>query len=69
MLSILKKVNIKYNLKIKINYKKVFIKISFLISFNKNLKEIYKTINNFRYLFFYKIISNKNYYINNTAYN
>ena len=69
MLSILKKVNIKYNLKIKINYKKVFIKISFLVSFNKNLKKIYKIINNFRYLIFHKIIFNKNYYINNTAYN
>ena len=51
-------------------YQKInFIKISFLISFNKNLKEIYKTINNFRYLIFYKIIFNKNYYNNNTAYN
>ena len=59
----------KINFIIKINHKKTFIKISFLISYDKNLKKIYKTINNIRYLIFYKIISNKNYYINNTAYN
>ena len=59
----------KINFIIKINHKKTFIKISFLISYDKNLKKIYKTINNIRYLIFCKIILNKNYYINNIAYN
>ena len=59
----------KINFIIKINHKKTFIKISFLISYDKNLKKIYKTINNIRYLIFYKNTLNKNYYINNTAYN
>ena len=33
------------------------------------LTELMLIINNIRYLIFYKIILNKNYYINNTAYN
>ena len=40
-----------------------------MISYDKNLKKIYKTINNIRYLIFYKNTLNKNYNNNNTAYN